>query len=150
MPYAYEKPMLPVVSKPPSIPIDNMERYQDTLAMMKLEKDSWEDKFRQTDVENKKLKKRVKEHEETLYCQDGWLMNKDEKIRRKDSAIKRYIKEGKKKLEGSTSDSPIPDDWKNMVDKLKTEKAELKAYYGKEILKLKLHQAFGSSSDEDV
>ena len=62
MPYAYEKPM---VSKPPTIPIDTMGKYQETLARMRLEKDAWEDKFRKTDVENTKLKKRVKDHEET-------------------------------------------------------------------------------------
>ena len=77
-------------------------------------------------------------------------MSKDEKIRRKDTAIKRYIKESKKKLEDSANDPLTPDEWKNVVDRLRTEKAELKAYYGKEIMKLKLHEAFGSSSDEDA
>src|SRR4051812_48359728 len=141
MPYAYEKPMFPVVSQRPN------EEYQDTLTKMRIEKDAWEEKFRRTDVENRKLKKRVKEHEETLYYQDGWLMSKDEKIRQKDAAIKRYIKESKKKIEGPTSNAPIPDNWKNVVDKLRAEKAKFKAYYGKEIMKLKLHNAFGSSSD---
>src|SRR3954464_11765562 len=132
----------------PNVPA--MEEYQDTLTKMRIEKDAWEEKFRRTDVENRKLKKRVKEHEETLYYQDGWLMNKDEKIRQKDAAIKRYIKESKKNLEASTSNAPMPDNWKNVVDKLKAENAKLKARYGKEIMKLKLHNAFGSSSDEDV
>ena len=77
-------------------------------------------------------------------------MSKDEKIRRKDAAIKRYIRESKKKLEDSANDTPAPDEWKNVVDKLRTEKAEMKAYYGKEIMKLKLHEAFGSSTDEDA
>src|SRR4051812_33421514 len=95
MPYEYEKPMFAVVSQLPDIPIDTIEEYQETLAKMRLEKDAWEEKFRRTDVENRKLKKRVKDHEETLYYQDGWLMKKDEKIRRKDAAIRRYIKESK-------------------------------------------------------
>src|SRR3954466_15208005 len=140
--------MFPVVSQRPNIPA--MEEYQDTLTKMRMEKDAWEEKFRRTDVENRKLKKRVKEHDETLYYQDGWLMNKDEKIRQKDAAIKWYIKESKKNLEASTSNAPMPDNWKNVVDKLRDEKAELKAYYGKEIMKLKLHNAFGSLSDEDA
>ena len=138
--------MLPVVSKPPTIPIETMGKYQETLAKMRLEKDAWEDKFRKTDVENRKLKKRVKDHEETLYCQDGWLMGKDEKIRQKDAAIKRYIRERKKKLEKLANDTPAPDEWKNVVDKLRTEKAEMKAYYGKEIIKLKLHEPNASCS----
>ena len=71
-------------------------------------------------------------------------------IRRKDAAIKRYIKESKKKLEDSANDTPTSDEWKNVVDKLRTEKAELQAYYGKEIMKLKLYEAFGSSSNEDA
>ena len=48
-----------------------------------------------------------------------------------------------------TTSDPVLDEWKKVINKLKAEKAELKAHYGKEILKLKLHQAFGSSSDED-
>ena len=40
-----------------------------------------EDKFLKTDFENEKLKKQVKDHEKTLYFQDEWLMEKDEKIR---------------------------------------------------------------------
>ena len=98
----------------------------------------------------KSLKKQVKDHEKTLYFQDEWLMEKDEKIRQKDNAIKRYIKERKRKLEEMTTSDPSPDEWKKVISKLKAEKAELKAHYGKEILKLKLHQAFGSSSDEDI
>src|ERR1043165_5385141 len=58
-------------------------------------------------------------------------------------------KERKRKLEEMTTSNPAPDDWKKVINKLEVEKAELKAYYGKEILKLKLDQAFGSSSDED-
>src|SRR3954470_9948777 len=150
MPYDYEKPMSLVVPQLPNIPIPTMKEYQDTLAKMRLEKNAWEHKFRRTDMENRRLKKQVKDHEETLYCQDGWLMSKDEKIRQKDAAIKRYIKESKKNLEASTSNAPMPGKWKNVVDKLRAEKAELKAYYGKEIMKLKLHNAFGSSSDEDA
>src|SRR3954470_2972603 len=143
-----KKPMFPAVSQRPNIPA--MEEYQDTLAKMRTEKDAWEEKFRNTEVENRKLKKRVKDHEETLYYQDGRLMSKDEKILQKDATIKRYIKESKKNLEASTSNAPMPDNWKNVVNKLRTEKAELKAHYGKEIMKLKLHNAFGSSSDEDA
>ena len=149
MPYAYEEPMFPVVSKSTTIPIDTIGEYQESLAKMRLEKETLEDKFLKTDLENEKLKKQVKDHEKTLYFQDEWLMEKDEKIRQKDNAIKRYIKERKRKLEEMTTSDPTPDEWKKVISKLKAEKAELKAYYGKEILKLKLHQAFGSSLDED-
>src|SRR3954466_1570519 len=148
--YDYKNPISLVVPQLPNIPIPTMKEYQDTLANMRLEKNAWEHKFHRTDMENRRLKKQVKDHEETLYCQDGWLMSKDEKIRQKDAAIKRYIKESKKNLEASTSNAPTPDKWKNVVDKLRAEKAELKAHYGKEIMKLKLHNAFGSSSDEDA
>ena len=127
-----------------------MGEYQEALAKMRLDKNAWEDKFLKADFENVKLKKQVKHHEKMLYFQDGWLMEKYEKIRRKYVAIKKYIKERKRKLEELTNGTPAPDEWKNVVNKLKAEKAELKAYYGKEILKLKLHQAFGSSSDEDA
>src|ERR1051325_1227013 len=149
MPYAYEEPMFPVASKLATIPIETLGEYQEALAKMRLEKYVLEDKFLKADFENVKLKKQVKDHEKMLYFQDEWLMEKDEKIRRKDNAIKRYIKERKRKLEEMTTSDPAPDEWKKVISKLKAEKAELKAHYGKEILKLKLHQAFGSSSDED-
>src|ERR1044072_8166676 len=150
MPYAYEEPMFSAASKSTTIPIETMGKYQEALAKMRLEKEALEDKFLKTDLENVKLKKQVKDHEKTLYFQDGWLMEKDEKIRQKDNAIKRYVKERKRKLEEMTTSVPAPNEWKKVISKLKAEKAELKAHYGKEILKLKLHQAFGSSSDEDV
>ena len=149
MPYADEEPMFSAVSKSTTFPVETMGEYQEALAKMRLEKEALEDKFLKTDLENEKLKKQVKDHEKTLYFQDEWLMEKDEKIRQKDNAIKRYIKERKRKLDEMTTSNPAPDEWKKVINKLKAEKAELKAHYGKEILKLKLHQAFGSSSDED-
>ena len=117
---------------------------------MRFEKEALENKFLKANLENEKLKKQVKDHEKTLYFQDEWLMEKDEKIRQKDNAIQKYVKEKKRKLEGMTTSDPAPNEWKRVINKLKAEKAELKARYGKEILKLKLQQAFGSSSDEDV
>ena len=150
IPYAYEGPMFPVVSKSTTIPIETMGEYQEALAKIRLNKDAWEEKFLKDDFENVKLKKKVKDHEKTLYFQDGWLMEKDEKIRRKDDAIKKYIKERKRKHEEMKNGNPAPGNWKKVVNKLKAEKAKLKAYYGKGILKLKLHQAFGFSSDEDA
>src|ERR1043165_2549783 len=80
MPYAYEEPMFPVVSKSTTIPIKTMGEYQEALAKMRLEKEALEDKFLKADFENVKLKKQVKDHEKMLYFQDGWLMEKDEKI----------------------------------------------------------------------
>ena len=71
MPYAYEEPMFPVVSKSTTIPIETMGEYQEDLAKMRLDKDSWEDKFLMADFENVKLKKQVKDHEKMLYFQDG-------------------------------------------------------------------------------
>ena len=149
MPYAYEDPMFSIASKSTSFPDKAVGEYQEALTKMRFEKEALENKFLKANLENEKLKKQVKDHEKTLYFQDEWLMEKDEKIRQKDNAIKRYIKERKRKLEEMTTSDPAPDEWKKVISKPKAEKAELKAHYGKEILKLKLHQAFGSSSDED-
>ena len=91
MPYAYEEPMFPVVSKSTTIPVETMGEYQEALTKMRLEKEALEDKFLKTDFENEKLKKQVKDHEKTLYFQDEWLMEKDEKIHRKDNAIRAWI-----------------------------------------------------------
>src|ERR1043165_2624279 len=150
MPYAYEDPMFSITSKSTNFPVEAVGEYQEALTKIRCEKEALENKFLKANLENEKLKKQVKDHEKTLYFQDEWLMEKDEKIRRKDNAIKRYIKERKRKLEEITTSNPAPDEWKKVINKLKVEKAELKAYYGKEILKLKLHQTFGSSSDEDA
>ena len=81
MPYAFEETMFPVVSKSTTIPIQTMGEYQEALAKMRLEKETQEEKFLKPDYENVKLKKQVKDHEKTLSFQDGWLMEKDEKIR---------------------------------------------------------------------
>src|ERR1044072_2352361 len=104
-------------------PVETMGDYQEALPKMKLEKEALEDKFFKTDLENEKLKKQVKDHEKMLYFQDEWLMEKDKKIHRKDNAIKRYIKERKRKLEEMTTSNPAPDDWKKVINKLKAEKA---------------------------
>src|ERR1051325_10221531 len=121
MPYAYEEPMFSAASKSTIFPVETMGEYQEALAKMSLEKEALEDKFIKTDLENEKLKKQVKDHEKTLYFQDDWLMEKDEKIRRKDNAIKRYIKERKRKLEEITTSNPAPDEWKKVINKLKAE-----------------------------
>src|ERR1051325_2899231 len=76
MPYTYEEPLFPVVSKSTTIPVETMGEYQGALAKIRLEKEALEDKFLKTDLENVKLKKQVKDHEKTLYFQDGWLMEK--------------------------------------------------------------------------
>ena len=149
MPYAYEDPMFSIASKSTNFPVETMGEYQEALTKIRFEKEALESKFLKTNLENEKLKKQVKDHEKTLYFQDEWLMEKDEKIRQKDNAIQKYVKEKRRKLEEMTTSDPAPDEWKKVINKLKAEKAELKAHYGKEILKLKLHQAFGSSSDED-
>src|ERR1043165_5381149 len=150
MPYAYEEPMFSAASKSTIFPVETMGDYQGALTKIRFEKEALENKFLKANLENEKLKNQVKEHEKTLYFQDEWLMEKDEKIRQKDNAIQKYVKEKKRKLEEMTTSDPAPNEWKRVINKLKAEKAELKARYGKEILKLKLQQAFGSSSDEDV
>src|ERR1051325_923598 len=115
MPYAYEEPLFLVVSKSTTIPVETMGEYQEALAKMRLEKEALEDKFLKTDFENEKLKKQVKDHEKTLYFQDEWLMDKDEKIHRKYNVIKRYIKERKRKLEEMTTSNPAPEKWKKVT-----------------------------------
>lgn len=150
MPYAYERPMSFIPSTMPTNPIRTMERFQEALAKMKLEKLAWKNKFCKVDSENMKLNKQVKDHENTLYFQGGWIVEKDKNIHCKDTAIKWCLKERKRKIEELANDALAPDKWKNVVNKLKVEKTNMEAHYGKEILKLKLQEAFGSSSSEDV
>src|ERR1051325_11510483 len=150
MPYAYEDPMFSIASKSTNFPDKAVGEYQEALTKIRFEKEALESKFLKANLENEKLKKQVKEHEKTLYFQDEWLMEKDKEIHQKYDAIKNFVKERKGTLEDLTNSNLTPNEWKRVINKLKAKKAELKARYGKEILKLKLQQAFGSSSDEDV
>ncbi|MCI58745.1 hypothetical protein A2U01_0080000, partial [Trifolium medium] len=61
MPYRLEKP-LPSVATPPS-PIKKKKEFQEVLARMKLERDTWEKKFHASELEKKELKKQLKEKE---------------------------------------------------------------------------------------
>src|ERR1044072_4870389 len=127
MPYAYEEPMVSTASKSTIFPVETIGEYQEALAKMRLEKEALENKFLKANLENEKLKKHVKDHEKTLYFQDEWLMEKDEEIRQKHDAIKKFIKERKGTPEDLMNNNLTPNEWKRVISKLKAEKVELKA-----------------------
>src|ERR1051325_7230982 len=99
MPYTYEDPMFSIASKSTNFPVEAVGEYQKALTKMRFEKEALESEFLKANLENEKLKKQVKDNEKALCFEDEWLMEKDEKIRQKDNAIQKYIKEKKRKLE---------------------------------------------------
>ncbi|CAL5186219.1 unnamed protein product [Lathyrus oleraceus] len=53
MPYAYERPMSLIEVKLPTIHIEDIKELQEALDRMKQEKDTWEDKFRASNREDR-------------------------------------------------------------------------------------------------
>jgi hypothetical protein len=93
MPYHLEKSIpSAATSSPPSIPFENKEEFQELLARMKLERDTWKRKFHTSELENEELKKQLKEKEDMLFMQDGWLIEKDDLIKRKDALLRQDAK----------------------------------------------------------
>jgi hypothetical protein len=127
MPYHLKKsPPSTATSSSPSMPFENKEEFQELLARMKLERDTWERKFHTSELENKELKKQLKEKDDMLFMQDGWIIEKDALLRQ--DARKR-----KRQDDGP----PASKAWKEIVDKLVTEKATMKSFYEDKIEKLK-------------
>jgi hypothetical protein len=63
---------------------------------MKLERDTWERKFHTSELENEELKKQLKEKEDILFMQDGWIIEKDDLIKRKDALLRQDAKRKRK------------------------------------------------------
>ena len=111
MPYAYEEPMFPVVSKQTTIPMETIREYQEALAKMRLEKEALEDKCLKTDFENVKLKKQVKDHEKrSTFKMDGSWRKMRRFVERMTRSRNTSNKE--KKLEELTNANPAPDEQK--------------------------------------
>ncbi|GAU50278.1 hypothetical protein TSUD_409140 [Trifolium subterraneum] len=74
MPYSFEKSSSVDTSSsttPPSvIPFETIDEFQELLTKLRLEKDAWERKFRESELENKELKEKLKEQEKMLSLQD--------------------------------------------------------------------------------
>ncbi|PNX96032.1 hypothetical protein L195_g019233 [Trifolium pratense] len=139
MPYAYEKPMSPVLTIPRTIPIENIEENQEALAKMKVERDTWENKYNVANAENMKLKKELKEKEDLLFLQDGWLIEKDDQLRLKNAEIEQYVIERQKeqKVHKYSDVPPTSGASKNIIDKLVVENAQLKSFHESQKRKLK-------------
>jgi hypothetical protein len=96
MPYSFEK-LSPSTTTPSSvIPFETVEEFQELLARMKIERDTWERKFHMSELENKKLKEQLKEHEDMLFMQDAWILEKDDLIKRKDALLRQDTKRKRK------------------------------------------------------
>jgi hypothetical protein len=144
MPYHPKKsPPSAATSSSPSIPVENKEEFQELLARMKLERDTRERKFHTSELENKELKKQLKEKDDMLFMQDGWIIEKDALLRQ--DARKRKRQEDLFSSAYPESDCPPASKaWKEIVDKLVTEKAMMKSFYKDKIEKLQ--RKIGSSS----
>jgi hypothetical protein len=78
------------------MPFVTVEEFQELLARMKIERDTWERKFHMSELENKKLKEQLKEHEDMLFMQDAWILEKDDLIKRKDALLRQDTKRKRK------------------------------------------------------
>jgi hypothetical protein len=83
-------------SSSPSIPFENKEEFQELLARLELERDTWKRKFHTSELENEELKKQLKEKEDMLFVQDGWIIEKDDLIKRKDALLRQDAKRKRK------------------------------------------------------
>jgi hypothetical protein len=92
MPYRLEKSIPSASTSPSIIPFENKEELQELLARMKLERDTWKRKFHTSELENEELKKQLKEKEDMLFMQDGWLIEKNDLIKRKDALLRQDAK----------------------------------------------------------
>src|SRR3954465_3785013 len=74
MPYLLEEPSL-LVTPPLSstTPVESSEEHLELAARLRAERDVWEKKFHASELENKELKINLKEKDEMLDIQDGWL-----------------------------------------------------------------------------
>ncbi|XP_058764429.1 uncharacterized protein LOC131637881 [Vicia villosa] len=136
MPYLLEEPSL-LVTPPLSstTPVENSEEHLELVAKLRAERDALE-------FENKELKIHLKEKDEMLDIQDGWLMEKDDQIRHQEKLLQQHGEKRKRQQEDSVA-------WKEVADKLMVENAHLKAFYEDELEKLrrKLQRGDGSSSE---
>ncbi|XP_045831213.1 uncharacterized protein LOC123922549 [Trifolium pratense] len=109
MPYSFEKSSSVDASSsttPPSvIPFKTIDEFQELLARLRLEKDAWERKFRESELENQELKEKLKEQERVLSLQSGLLAEKEEMIRVKDALLRQDSK--RKKRQGDLFSSGL-------------------------------------------
>ncbi|MCI39971.1 hypothetical protein A2U01_0061203, partial [Trifolium medium] len=86
MPYTFGKSspsagVSPPTAPPSVIPFETVEDFQELLTRIRLERDTWEKKFREVELENKELKEKVKEQESMIALRDGILLEKEDTIR---------------------------------------------------------------------
>ena len=82
MPYSHQEP-LPIVEEPTPYYMTDVEELQVTLTNVQQERDAWKSRYQIAKLENEglrkekiELQKEIKDKDETLYLQDGWLMEK--------------------------------------------------------------------------
>lgn len=120
---------------PLTTPVESSEEHLELVAKLRAERDALE-------FENKELKIHLKEKDEMLDIQDGWLMEKEDQIRHQEELLQQHGEKRKRPQEDSVA-------WKEVADKLMVENAHLKAFYEDELEKLrrKLQRGVGSSSE---
>ena len=85
----------------------------------------------------------MKDKEDVISLQDSWLVKQDKKLCQKDTMLKKYSRERKRKQEDLINVTPALDAWRKVVDQLVAKKTEME----EKIKKLKLQGGFSSSSD---
>ncbi|XP_050889211.1 uncharacterized protein LOC127094415 [Lathyrus oleraceus] len=79
MPYAPEKPLFPyVITSSSTIPIENREEFQEILARLKLEKDTWEGKYHVLNGKKMRTEQQLKEKDDLIEILEQQVMKKQE------------------------------------------------------------------------
>ncbi|XP_050878241.1 uncharacterized protein LOC127082062 [Lathyrus oleraceus] len=120
MPYALDKTSFPyVITSSYTIPIDNMKEFQEILAKLKLERDTWEGKYHVLNDKKVKMEQQLKEKDDLIHILEQQAVKKQEE------------QEGLliSKVQPFHEYSNIPPTsgaWKGIIDKLMVENAQLK------------------------
>jgi hypothetical protein len=120
MPYALEKPSFPyAITSSSTIPIENREEFQEILARLKLERDTWEGKYHVLNDKKMKMEQQLKEKDDLIEILEQQAVKKQEE--QEDLLLS--------KVHPFHEYSNIPltsGAWKGIIDKLMVENAKLK------------------------
>ncbi|XP_050916653.1 uncharacterized protein LOC127131791 [Lathyrus oleraceus] len=120
MSYAPEKPSFPyVITSSSTIPIENREEFQEILARLKLERDTWEGKYHVLNDKKMKMEQQLKEKDDLIEILEHQVVKKQEE--QEGLLISRV-----QPFHEYSNIPPTSGAWKGIVDKLMIENAQLK------------------------
>ncbi|XP_050878042.1 uncharacterized protein LOC127081859 [Lathyrus oleraceus] len=126
MPYPPEEPMFSKVIRLIPVPVEYLKGLQVALARLKQERDAWESKFHVSNAKKLELQRKFKEKDYMLHQKDGLIEQHGKKMNREQKA-----------RSGA---------WKDVIDKILKEKADMQIAFEAQIKKLKRKSQHGEGS----